>query len=177
MFGITRDDFIRHKTFKNKIWGILFDNGLQAVLLYRISKWLRTKKIPLFKQLSDIVFRVNVILNNAEISPDANIGKRCIILHSIGVVIGQTADIGNDFVIAPGAKIASRYYGMKGKRHATIGNKVFVGANSVILGSIKIGDNVTIAAGSVVTKDVFSNTIVAGVPARQLVHKESFNND
>jgi serine O-acetyltransferase len=168
IIGISKYDFVRQNAFKDKVWGIVFNSGLQCILLYRISHWFIIKRHPIFKLMSDVIFRINVVLNHSEIPPTVIIGKGCIVLHSIGIVIGSTAEIGDDVIISPGVIIAARFHGLDGKRHATIENNVFIGAGSIILGDVKVGENAVIAAGSVVNMNVHKDAIVAGVPAVQI---------
>lgn len=100
-----------------------------------------------------------------EIHPGAIIGKGLFIDHGTGVVIGETAIIGNDVTIFQGVTLGGTGK-EKGKRHPTIGNHVFIGSGAKILGNIKIGDSVKIGANAVVLKDVKSNTTIVGIPGK-----------
>ena len=100
-----------------------------------------------------------------EIHPGATIGKNLFIDHGVGIVIGETAIIGDNVMIFQGATLGTAGK-EKGKRHPTVGNNVLIGANAVVLGNLKIGDNAKVGAGAVVVHDVKSNTTVTGVPAK-----------
>lgn len=104
-------------------------------------------------------------LTGIEIHPGATIGRRFVIDHGMGVVIGETSVIGNDVLIYHGVTLGGREF-TRNKRHPTIGNNVMIGAESIILGNITIGDYVQIGAGSVVTKDVAPNSVVIGGKVR-----------
>ena len=96
-----------------------------------------------------------------EIHPGAKIGRRLVIDHGMGVVIGETAVIGDDVLIYHGVTLGGKEF-TRAKRHPTIGNNVMIGAESIVLGNITVGDNAKIGAGSVVTKDVAPNSVVIG---------------
>lgn len=102
-----------------------------------------------------------------EIHPGATIGKRLFIDHGMGIVIGETAEIGDDCIIYHQATLGGTGKD-KNKRHPTIGNNVMVGAGAKVLGPIIIGNNVKIGAGAVVLKNVEDNSTVVGVPAKKL---------
>lgn len=104
------------------------------------------------------------ILTGIEIHPEVKIGKNLFIDHGMGVVIGQTAEIGDDCTIFHGVTLGGK--GAGEKRHATIGSRVMIGANAQLIGPVIIGDDVKIGAGAVVVKDVPSNVTVVGCPAR-----------
>jgi serine O-acetyltransferase len=100
-------------------------------------------------------------LTGIEIHPGAKIGRRFFVDHGMGVVIGETAVVGDDVLIYHGVTLGGKEF-TRAKRHPTIGNNVMIGAESIVLGNITVGDNVQIGAGSVVTKDVPPNSIVIG---------------
>lgn len=141
---------------------IRFHTGLHAVSMYRESHelWLQGK----FKEAREINYRAHQ-LTGCDIHPGADIGKRFFIDHATGVVIGETAVIGNDVVLYQGVTLGGVSFS-KGKRHPTLGDHVVVGANATVLGDIKIGDKVRIGAGSVVLKDVPNGCTVVGVPGK-----------
>lgn len=147
------------KSFKE---ALLFSPGLHAILLHRISHRLYLKGQYLLARAINYFAR---ILTGADIHPGAKIGKGFFIDHATGVVIGETAEIGNNVCIFQGVTLGG-VSTEKGKRHPTIGNNVVIGANATILGNIRIGDNVKIGAGSVVVKDVPPNSTVVGVPGK-----------
>ena len=139
-----------------------FHTGLQAVSMYRESHelWLQGKKM----EAREINFRAHQ-LTGCDIHPGATIGKRFFIDHATGVVIGETAIIGDNVSLYQGVTLGGVSTN-KGKRHPTIGNHVVVGCNASVLGDITIGNNVRIGAGSVVLKDVPDDCTVVGVPGR-----------
>ena len=136
--------------------------GFHAVLAYRISHWLKIHHVPFFPRFISQTAR---ILTGIEIHPSAKIGTGFFIDHGMGVVIGETSEIGNYVTLFQGVTLGGTGK-ERGKRHPTLGNHVVVGAGAKILGGITIGDNVKIGANSVVLKNVSANSTVIGVPAR-----------
>ncbi|MGQ9618375.1 MAG: serine O-acetyltransferase [Candidatus Aminicenantia bacterium] len=136
--------------------------GLHAIWLHRLAHFLWKNKLKL---IARFVSFANRFLTGVDIHPGAKIGRRVFIDHGSGVVIGETAQIGDDVLIYQGVTLGGTSLEKK-KRHPTIGNNVLIGAGAIILGPIKVGDNARIAAGSVVVRDVPSNTTAVGVPAR-----------
>jgi len=136
--------------------------GFHALLAHRISHWLNTHGVPFFPRLISQLARW---LTGIEIHPAAKIGTGFFIDHGMGVVIGETAEIGDYVTLFQGVTLGGTGK-ERGKRHPTLGNHVVVGAGAKILGGIKIGDNVKIGANSVVLKNVPANSTVIGVPAR-----------
>ena len=100
-----------------------------------------------------------------EIHPGATIGKRFFIDHGMGVVIGETAEIGDDVMLYHGVTLGGRSL-QKVKRHPTLGNRVVIGAGAKVLGPVRIGDDVQIGANSVVVSDVPAGSVAAGIPAQ-----------
>ena len=141
---------------------IRFHTGLQAVSMYRESHelWLQGKKM----EAREINFRAHQ-LTGCDIHPGATIGKRFFIDHATGVVIGETAIVGENVSLYQGVTLGGVSTN-KGKRHPTIGNHVVIGCNASVLGDITIGNNVRIGAGSVVLKDVPDDCTVVGIPGR-----------
>ena len=139
-----------------------YHTGLQAVCMYRESHelWLAGDK----EKAREINYRAHQ-LTGCDIHPGAEIGKRFFIDHATGVVIGETAIIGENVSLYQGVTIGGVSFN-KGKRHPTIGNHVVIGCNASVLGNITIGNNVRIGAGSVVLKDVPDDCTVVGVPGR-----------
>ncbi len=152
----------------NNIFEIFFCYpGFQALMLYRFAHKLKRLKIPFIPRYISYLTR---IITGIEIHPSAKIGERLFIDHGEGVVIGETAEIGNDVLIYQQVTLGGT--GKEhGKRHPTIGNNVILGAGAKILGNIKIGDNVRIGAGSVVVEDVPDDCTVVGVPGRIVKQK------
>nr|WP_242954524.1 serine O-acetyltransferase [Desulfitobacterium chlororespirans] len=141
---------------------ILCYPGLHALIAHRLAHCLYKKNMVLIPRL---ISQTSRFFTGIEIHPGAEIGQGLFIDHGMGVVIGETAEVGDNVTIYQGVTLGGTGK-EKGKRHPTVGNNVFIGSGAKILGSIKIGDNVKIGAGSVVTKPVPSNTTVVGVPGK-----------
>lgn len=136
--------------------------GLQALWLHRLSHWLYGLGLPLIPRL---ISHISRFLTGIEIHPGAQIGKGVFIDHGMGVVIGETAIVGDYAVIYQGVTLGGT--GKEtGKRHPTLGCNVVVGAGAKVLGNIQIGDNVRIGAASVVLRDVPQDSTVVGIPGR-----------
>lgn len=134
----------------------------KALIYYKISHYLYKKKYYLIaRYISEKAKRKTGI----EIHPGATIGKGLFIDHGTGVVIGETAIVGDNVTMFHGVTLGGTGK-EKGKRHPTIGNNVFIGSGAKLLGNITIGDNVKIGANAVVLKDVPSNTTVVGIPGK-----------
>ena len=136
--------------------------GLQALLFHRLGHWLYIIGIPFIPRLISHIAR---FLTGIEIHPGAAIGCGVFIDHGMGVVIGETAIVGDYALIYQGVTLGGTGK-ESGKRHPTLGENVVVGAGAKVLGNIQIGNNVRIGAGSVVLRDVPSNCTVVGVPGR-----------
>ena len=136
--------------------------GVHAVLAHRVAHWLWRRRFALPARLLAYVARW---LTGIEIHPAARIGARFFIDHGMGVVIGETAELGDDVTLFQGVTLGGTGK-ERGKRHPTLGNHVVVGAGAKILGAIKVGDHVKIGANSVVLKSVPPHSTVIGVPAR-----------
>ena len=146
-------------------------SSLEVFFLYPSFKALRAYRRAHKHYLKGHSFRARWISQRAaritgiEIHPGATIGRRLVIDHGTGIVIGETAEIGDDVLIYQGVTLGGTGKDV-GKRHPTIGNNVMISAGSKVLGPINIGDNSRVAAGAVVLKDVPPNSTVVGVPAR-----------
>ena len=166
MFRTLRDDlavvFERDPAATSRLEVILTYAGFHALAAYRVAHHLHAAGIPFLPRLISQVAR---ILTGVEIHPAAKIGRGFFIDHGMGVVIGETAEIGNDVTLFQGVTLGGTGK-ERGKRHPTLGNHVVVGAGAKILGGIRIGDNVKIGANSVVLKSVPANSTVIGVPGR-----------
>ncbi|MBA0915707.1 MAG: serine O-acetyltransferase [Nitrospira sp.] len=136
--------------------------GFHAMLAYRVSHWLKAYHVPFLPRFLSQLARW---LTGIEIHPSAKIGRGFFIDHGMGVVIGETAEIGDFVTLFQGVTLGGTGK-ERGKRHPTVGNHVVIGAGAKILGGISIGDNVKIGANSVVLKNVAANSTVIGVPAR-----------
>src|SRR5262245_57509444 len=136
--------------------------GFHALLAYRIAHWLKSFGVPFVPRAISQFARW---LTGIEIHPSAKIGAGFFIDRGMGVVVGETAEIGNSVTLFQGVTLGGTGK-ERGKRHPTLGNHVVVGAGAKILGAIMIGDNVKVGANSVVLKNVPANSTVIGVPAR-----------
>jgi serine O-acetyltransferase len=170
LFRQIREDirviFDRDPAAKTLIEVILCYPGLHALIFHRMAHSLYKRNLVLFPRL---ISQFSRFLTGIEIHPGATIGQGLFIDHGMGVVIGETAEVGDNVTIYQGVTLGGTGK-EKGKRHPTIGNNVFIGTGAKILGSIKVGDNVKIGAGSVVTKPVPNDCTVVGVPGRVVVH-------
>ena len=137
-------------------------SGFHALLAYRISHWLLNRKIPFFPRLISQIARW---LTGVEIHPAASIGTGFFIDHGMGVVIGETTEIGDYVTLFQGVTLGGTGK-ERGKRHPTLGNHVVVGAGAKVLGGIRIGDNVKVGANAVVLRAVPANSTVVGNPGR-----------
>ena len=147
---------------------VLCYSGLHALWFYRINHWLWHHRFFLLARWSSQVARW---LTGIEIHPGATIGHRLFIDHGMGVVIGETAEVGNDVTIYQGVTLGGTSLDRGHKRHPTIGNGVVIGGGAKVLGNITVGDNCRVGAGSVVLRNVPPNSTVVGVPAH-LVFRE-----
>lgn len=136
--------------------------GFHAILLHRLSHKFYRWKIPV---VARVISQVSRLFTGIEIHPGARIGRRFFIDHGMGVVIGETTEIGDDVLLYQGVTLGGTGK-EKGKRHPTIGNHVVIGTGAKVLGNIRIGDHVKIGAGSVVIHPVPDNSTVVGVPGR-----------
>jgi serine O-acetyltransferase len=136
--------------------------GFHALIYHRISHWLYRRKVFF---LARWVSQIGRAATGVEIHPGAKLGKGLFIDHGMGVVIGETAEVGDNCTIYHGVTLGGTGK-EKGKRHPTIGDNVLIGAGAKLLGPINIGDNAMIGAGSVVLDDVEPETTVTGVKAR-----------
>lgn len=137
-------------------------SGLHAVWVHRIAHWLWKNE---HCTLARIISQLNRFFTGIEIHPGATIGRRFFIDHGMGIVIGETAEIGDDVMLYHGVTLGGQDL-TKTKRHPTIGNNVTVGAGAKVLGPITIGDGSAIGANAVVTKDVPPCHIAVGIPAK-----------
>ena len=154
--------FDRDPAATSRLEVIFTYSGFHALLAYRIAHCLKSFGVPFIPRAISQVARW---LTGIEIHPSAKIGTGFFIDHGMGVVIGETAEIGDYVTLFQGVTLGGTGK-ERGKRHPTLGNHVVVGAGAKILGGITIGDNVKIGANSVVLKNVSANSTVIGVPAR-----------
>ena len=168
MFKSLREDvgsvFDRDPAARNTFEVLTCYPGLHARILHRMSNTLWRANL---KWLARFLSHIARWLTGIEIHPGATIGRRFFIDHGMGVVIGETAEIGDDVTMYHGVTLGGTSW-KEGKRHPTLGNGVVVGAGAKILGPIHIGDNAKIGSNAVVVKDVPVGATAAGIPARIL---------
>ncbi|KYD13653.1 MAG: serine O-acetyltransferase [Caldibacillus debilis] len=141
---------------------ILTYSGLHAIWAHRIAHWLYKRR---FFFLARLISQISRFFTGIEIHPGAKIGRRFFIDHGMGVVIGETCEIGDNVTIYQGVTLGGTGK-EKGKRHPTIKDNVLIATGAKVLGSITIGENSKIGAGSVVLKDVPPNSTVVGIPGK-----------
>lgn len=172
MFKTIREDirtvFNEDPAARSWIEVILCYPGLHAMWMHRISHFLWNHKLKL---LGRILSQTTRFLTGIEIHPGAKIGKRFFIDHGMGVVIGETTEIGEDVLIYQGVVLGGTSLEKK-KRHPTIGNNVVIGAGATVLGPITIGDGSMIGSGSVVVNPVPPNSTVVGIPGHVIAPKD-----
>jgi serine O-acetyltransferase len=137
-------------------------SGLHAIWSYRLAHRLWAK--PAGRGPARVLSQFTRFLTGIEIHPGATIGRRFFIDHGMGVVIGETTEIGDDVMLYHGVTLGGRTL-QQVKRHPTLGNRVTVGAGAKILGPLLIGDDSAVGANSVVTHDVPADSIATGIPA------------
>lgn len=147
--------------------------GVHAIWGHRVSSWLWRRGA---KVAARTLGEITRILTGVDIHPGAIIGAGLFIDHATGVVIGETAEIGDDVTIYHGVTLGGTG-AETGKRHPTIGDRVVIGAGAKVLGAIKVGDDSRIGANSVVVKEVPSSAVVVGVPGQAISHHRSSGSD
>jgi serine O-acetyltransferase len=152
----------RDPAAKNYVEILLCYPGLHAIWLHRIAHFLYQQR---WYTIARLISHFNRWFTGIEIHPGAKIGRRLFIDHGMGVVIGETTEIGDDCLIYKGVVMGGTTLEKK-KRHPTLRNRVIVGSNSTILGAITIGEGARIGSGSVVIKPVPAGATVVGVPGR-----------
>lgn len=166
MFGRLKDDINsikqRDPAATSSFMVLFLYPGLRAVMAHRKAHWFY-KRGHFF--IARYISQRTVRKTGIEIHPGAKIGKRLFIDHGVGVVIGETSEIGDDVTLYQGVTLGGTGKDT-GKRHPTIGDNVMIGAGAKILGPFKVGDNSRIAAGSVVLSEIPENSTAVGSPAR-----------
>ena len=152
----------RDPAARSKLEIFLLYPGVHAIINHRIAHWLYLHH-RFF--LARCVSQWSRFWTGIEIHPGATIGHRLVIDHGMGIVIGQTAEVGDDCLLYQGVTLGGTGKD-KGKRHPTLGNNVLVGSGAKVLGPFKVGDNCRIAAGAVVLREVPPNSTAVGVPAQ-----------
>lgn len=172
----------RDPAAKSKLEVLLCYPGIHAIINHRIAHSLNNRG---FVVLARVISQISRWITGIEIHPGAAIGRRLFIDHGMGVVIGETTEIGDDVTIYQGATLGGTGK-EKGKRHPTIGNNVVISSGAKILGPFTVGDNSKIGAGSVVLREVPPNCTVVGVPGHIVIkdniklktmHKEEIDLD
>ncbi|HZT05550.1 MAG TPA: serine O-acetyltransferase [Chloroflexota bacterium] len=164
MFDTLRADFQavfeRDPAARSAMEVVLAYPGFHAIISHRIAHWLWNLRVPVAPRVLSHVAR---FFTGIEIHPGATIGKGFFIDHGMGVVIGETTQIGDGVTLYQGVTLGGTGK-ERGKRHPTIGNNVLISVGAKVLGAIEVGDNVKIGAGSVVLRSVPPNSTVVGVP-------------
>lgn len=159
---------------RSKLEILLCYPGVHAILIYRLSHKLYQEE---WFTAARVLSQLGRWLTGIEIHPGATIGSRVLIDHGMGVVIGETAEVGDDCVLYQGVTLGAGSDARGGaetrgkKRHPTLGKGVIVGSGAEIQGPVTVGDNVRVASGSIVLRDVPSDSVVVGVPGR-VIYRE-----
>jgi serine O-acetyltransferase len=154
--------FAKDPAARNSLEIFLCYSGLHAIWAYRIHHWMWTHGLKLPARFCSTTAR---FFTGIEIHPGAKIGRRCFIDHGMGIVIGETAEVGDDVLMYQGSGLIGTST-KKEKRHPTIGNDVEIGAGAFVMGAITVGDGARIGAGSVVIRPVPPGVTVVGVPGK-----------
>ena len=166
MFKTLREDiqtiFAKDPAARNTLEVLFCYPGLHALWFHRLAHFLWQHKLRFVARL---LSHINRFLTGIEIHPGAKIGRRFFVDHGAGVVIGETAEIGDNVLLYQGVALGGTTL-KKGKRHPTIGSNVVMGTGAVALGAITIGDGAKVGAGSVVVKSVPPGATVVGIPGR-----------
>lgn len=160
--------FARDPAARSRIEVVLCYPGFHAILIHRLTHKLWQHN---FKLLARFISYIGRFLTGIEIHPGARIGERFFIDHGMGIVIGETATIGNDVTLYHDVTLGGTSFD-KGVRHPQIGNNVIIGAGAQVLGPIHVGDDARIGSNAVVVKDVPVGATMVGVPAHQVECKE-----
>ena len=152
----------RDPAARSKLEIFLLYPGVHAIIFHRVSHWLFRHKLFFLARLNSQIARH---LTGIEIHPGAQIGRRFVIDHGMGIVIGETTEIGDDCLIYHGVTLGGTGKD-HGKRHPTLGNNVMVSAGAKVLGPFKVGDGARIAANAVVLSEIPPEATAVGVPAR-----------
>lgn len=169
MFNTLRQEidsvFPRDPTARTRLEVLLCYPGIHAVLFHRISHFLWNRKLKFLARFLSLVSR---FLTGIEIHPAAKIGKRLFIDHGMGVVIGETATVGDDVTMYHGVTLGGTSF-EAGIRHPQVGNDVIIGAGAKILGPIRIGNRARIGSNAVVVRDVQEGATMVGIPANAVL--------
>lgn len=149
---------------RNKLEVALIYSGVHAVWAYRVANKLWYKS-PALQPVARAISQLARFLTGIEIHPGATIGRRFFIDHGMGVVIGETAEVGDDVLMYHQVTLGGRARG-RFKRHPTIGDRVLLGAGAKIIGAITVGDDAKIGANALVVKDVAPGAVIVGIPSK-----------
>lgn len=138
--------------------------GPRVMLFHRIAHWLYIQKLTF---LARLISELGRFLSGIEIHPGAKLGRRLVIDHGMGVVVGETAEVGDDCIIFHGVTLGGTKFDAV-KRHPTVGNRVLIGTGAAILGPITLGDDSRVGANAVVTRSVDAGVTVVGNPAKPI---------
>jgi serine O-acetyltransferase len=141
------------------------NRGFRAVVYYRLARYLMLKKV---RYLPALIKARSISITGAEIAYEADIGLGLVITHPVGVVVGSRVKIGKNCTIMQGVNLGEKWADRCGKQVPIIGDDVILGAGSMVLGGVEIGDGVTVGANSVVMESIPPHRVVAGIPARIL---------
>jgi serine O-acetyltransferase len=164
--------FSRDPAARSRLEVVLCYPGFHAILMHRLSHYLWNKNCYLFARWLSMVARFFTAI---EIHPGAKIGKNLFIDHGFGVVIGETAEIGDNVTIYHGVTlggVSPEGLPKGSKRHPTIGNNVVIGSGAQLLGAIKVSDGAKIGSNAVVVSDVEEGAVMVGIPARRIIKKD-----
>ncbi len=161
LFAYRKDPALRGKLFA--IPELLTYAGLWAITFHRLAHFIRALGVPFFPRL---ISQISRLLTGIEIHPGASIGKGFFIDHGSGVVIGETAEIGENVLVYHQVTLGNANPSSSGKRHPTIGSNVVIGAGAKLLGPVIVGDFSVIGAGTIVTKDIPTHSVVVGNPGK-----------
>ncbi len=159
----------RDPAARNAFEVLLCYSGLHAIWMYRFTHWLWRHGLRL---MARVLSQLTRNITGIEIHPGAKIGPGFFIDHGMGVVIGETAEVGADVTIYHGVTLGGTSLS-HGKRHPTLGDRVVVGAGAKLLGAIEVGDDCRIGANSVLVKSVPPNSVVVGVPGRPVIRSRA----
>lgn len=163
--------FSRDPAARSRLEVFLCYPGFHALILHKLAHWIWKNN---FKTLARFISATSRFLTGIEIHPGATIGKNLFIDHGMGVVIGETATIGDNVTIYHDVTlggVSPQDVAKGSKRHPQIGNNVVIGSGAQLLGAIKVGDGAKIGSNAVVINDVDDNSIMVGIPARKVVKK------
>ena len=176
MFARLREDIetvFRRDPAARSVWDVLTYPGLHAIVFHRICHRIWRTRIPprgFWKFFARFLSHCSRFLTGVEIHPGAKIGRRFFIDHGSGIVIGETAEVGDDVLMYHQVTLGGTTL-QKVKRHPTIGNSVLIGMGAKIVGAITVGDHSRIGANAVVNKDIPPHCTVVGVPGRIVIRE------